>query len=208
MAVEQWLAWARSLQAISQTGLHFAEAEYDRERYQEIGRIAAEILADHTSLEKDHILEVHAEQFGYATPRVDVRGVVIQDGKILLVREIADEGRWTVPGGWADVNEPPSVAVVREVREESGYETTVSKVLAVYDRDTQGHVPPHPFHIYKLFFRCDIVGGSAQPNSEASEIEFFAPDALPELSIARVTAEQIQTFFRDESDPLTPTHFD
>jgi ADP-ribose pyrophosphatase YjhB (NUDIX family) len=208
MAAERWLGWARALQAISQTGLHFAGQEYDRERYQEIGRIAAEILAQHSSLELADILTLQAAEFGYATPKVDVRGVVIREGEILLVREIADQGRWTLPGGWADVNETPSQAVIRELREESGFDTVVTKVLAVYDRDAQGHLPPHPFHIFKLFFRCHIVGGSPQPNSEASEIAFFAPDALPELSVARTTTAEIATFFRDEADPLAPTRFD
>jgi len=94
-----WIQWARALQAISQKGLHFAEDQYDKDRYQQIAKIAAEILAHHTNLSEKKILELNATEFGYATPKVDVRGVVFKDAKILLVREIADHGRWTLPGG-------------------------------------------------------------------------------------------------------------
>ena len=137
-----------------------------------------------------------------------MRGIAFRDDRILLVREILDDGRWTVPGGWADVNETPSQAVVREVSEESGFDTRAVKLLAVYDRERQGHQPPFPFHVYKLFFLCEIVGGEPRPNEEASEIEFFARDQLTELSVSRVTERQIQYFFDLREQPDAPTQFD
>ena len=124
-----WIEWAKELQAISQTGDHFTDNLWDRERYKRIGEIAAEILAGHSNLSVHEVLSFNASEFGYATPKVDVRGIVFEESKILLVREIADQGRWTLPGGWADVNETPSEAVVREVREESGVETRVDPEL-------------------------------------------------------------------------------
>ena len=203
-----WMEWVRALQAISQTGLHYAQNPYDTQRYREVGALAAAMLSQHTTLDTTQILALHAAEFGYATPKVDVRGVAFRDDRILLVSEILDGGRWTIPGGWADVNETPSQAVVREVREESGYETRAVKLMALYDRERQGHQPAFPFHVYKLFFLCEIVGGEARPNEEAAQIEFFARDALPELSVSRVSERQIQHFFdlRDRLD--APTEFD
>ena len=205
-----WIEWSRKLQAISQTGLHFTESQYDRERYEQIGNIAAEILAEHTNLSIEKLLELNAAEFGYATPKVDVRGVVFRDDKILLVREIADAGRWTLPGGWADVNETPTQAIVREVREESGFETKVIKLLAVYDRERQKHTPSYPYSVYKLFFHCQIVGGQPQVNHEVSEIAFFRETEIPfeELSASRVTKSQLLRFFEFYRTPQLPTDFD
>jgi ADP-ribose pyrophosphatase YjhB (NUDIX family) len=204
----KWIGWVKTLQAISQTGLHYAKDAFDVRRYQQIRGIAAEMLADRSNLSSAQALEFSAAEFGYATPKVDVRGVAFRDSRILLVREIQDHGRWTVPGGWADVDETPSEAVVREVFEESGFETNAVKLLAVYDREKQGHVPPFPFHVYKLFFLCEIVGGAPRPNEEASEIAFFAEDELPELSVSRVTEAEIRRFFRYLQDPTAETDFD
>jgi ADP-ribose pyrophosphatase YjhB (NUDIX family) len=203
-----YLQWVKALQAISQTGLHYAKDPYDMQRYREVGRIAAAMLASRTNFTTEQILGFHAAEFGYATPKVDVRGVVFRADKVLLVREIMDAGRWTLPGGWADVNETPAQAVVREVHEESGYETRALKLLAVYDRESQSHRPPFPYHVYKLFFLCELIGGAPRPNEEASEIAFFGEDELPELSVSRVTEKQIRHFFALRSQPDAPTEFD
>jgi ADP-ribose pyrophosphatase YjhB (NUDIX family) len=204
-----WIEWGRKLQAISQTGLHFTESQYDRERYEQIGIIAAEILAKHTNLTVEELLHLNAAEFGYATPKVDVRGVVFQDNKILLVREIADRERWTLPGGWADVNDTPTQAVTREVQEESGFATQVVKLLAVYDREQQKHTPPLPYSVYKLFFHCQIIGGKPCINNEVSEIAFFAETEIPlELSESRVKKSQLLRFFEHYRQPDLPTDFD
>jgi ADP-ribose pyrophosphatase YjhB (NUDIX family) len=208
MAAPKWLEWARALQAISQTGLHYTTDKYDRERFEQIGSIATEILTSHTTLNDNELLELNAAEFGYATPKVDVRGVLFEDDKVLLVREIADSGRWTLPGGWADPNETPSQSVEREVLEESGYRVRARKLLAVYDRDAQGHGPPYPHTVYKIFFLCEITGGAARPNMEISEVAFFAERELPELSQSRVTEAQLHKFFEYASDPDRPTDFD
>lgn len=208
MKTPYWIEWARSLQAISQTGLHFSKDPYDKERYQRIAKIAAEILANYTNLSEKQILELNAAEFGYATPKVDVRGVVFNGSKILLVKEVADNGRWTLPGGWADVNETPSQAVVKEVLEESGFETQAIKLLAVYDREKQGHIPPLPFHIYKLFFLCEIIGGSAYAHGETSEVGFFGEHEIPELSVSRVNMKQLRWIFQHGRNLEQPTDFD
>ncbi|MDJ0572267.1 MAG: NUDIX hydrolase [Pleurocapsa sp. MO_192.B19] len=203
-----WIEWAKELQAISQTGLHYATEQFDRERYRRIGEISAEILANYSNISRDQYLEFNAAEFGYATPKVDVRGVVFKDSKILLVREIADHGRWTLPGGWADVNETPGESVVREVFEESGFETQAIKLLAVYDREKQEHQPAYPYHVYKLFFHCEIIGGEACISNETSEVAFFGKQEIPELSESRVTKKQISRFFEYYQNLNLSTDFD
>ncbi len=204
----QWLVWARRLQAIAQTGLSFAESHYDRERYEQIRDVAAEMMAAGAGSEMQPILDMFAAETGYATPKVDVRGVIFRGDSILLVRELSDGGRWTLPGGWADVNDSPSANAVREVWEESGYETRAVKLLAVYDRSAHPHYPPHPYHVYKLFFLCEITGGSATASSETSDAAFFAENDIPELSVARVTPGQISRLFEQHRHPDWPTDFD
>jgi ADP-ribose pyrophosphatase YjhB (NUDIX family) len=136
-----------------------------------------------------------------------VRGVLFRDDRLLLVREVSD-GAWTLPGGWADVNESPAECVVREVREESGFESRAVKLLAVYDRSRHPHVPPFAFHVYKLFIACDIVGGAAGTSPETSDAAFFAEDALPPLSLSRVTGTQIARMFAHRHHPHWPTDLD
>jgi ADP-ribose pyrophosphatase YjhB (NUDIX family) len=208
-AKPEWLRWARELQAMSQTGLHFAENPHDRARYGRLGEIAAEILAAHATLDVAEILSLNAREFGYATPKVDVRGIVFRDDRILLVQEAMDDGRWTVPGGWADVNETPSEAVEREVFEESGLRTKATKLLSMFDRERQGHHPPFPYHVYKVAFLCEAVGGALRSDgSETTGAAFFAESELPELSVSRVTRSQIRGFFWHHREPDRPADFD
>ena len=129
------------------------------------------------------MLDLFACDTGYATPKVDVRGVVFQDGKLLLVQERSD-GMWTLPGGWADVGDSPADAVIREIREESGYEIRATKLLALLDRNRHNH-PPHVNHIYKVFIQCEIIGGSPTTSHEIQGVGFFAEDEIPELSLTR-----------------------
>jgi ADP-ribose pyrophosphatase YjhB (NUDIX family) len=206
----RWLIWARELQAIAQTGLAFTKDPYDRERYAAIRSLAAQIMAEHCNAEHAHIEALFAEQTGYATPKVDVRGAAFDgDGRVLLVREVADAGRWTLPGGWADVNQSPSESVIREVREESGLQVSVRKLAAVYDRDRHAHRPPLPFHVFKLFFLCEIVGGEPTPSLETSEVAFFKRDELPpDLSIGRVLRHQIERMFDHYRNRALPTDVD
>jgi ADP-ribose pyrophosphatase YjhB (NUDIX family) len=203
-----WLVWARELQAIAQTGLTFATSAYDRERYSAIRSLAARMMANHSDADFVRIERLFATQTGYATPKVDVRGAVIEDGRILLVREIEDSGRWTIPGGWADVNQSPSESVIREVWDEAGLEVTVRKLAAVYDRARQGH-PPYPFNVYRLFFICDVVGGPLKPGLETSEVAFFGENEIPkDLSLERILPHQIRRMFQHAREKDLATDFD
>lgn len=204
----QWIEWVRELRAISQTGLHFARDPFDAERYRQVREVAAQILGQHSNLTRQEIVALDASDLGYATPRVDVRGALFRDGRILLVSETADGGRWTLPGGWADPNETPSQAVEREVVEESGFTVRAVKLMGVYDRAKHGLLPPYPFHIYKHFFLCEITGGEARESLETGGARFFAEDELPELSAGRVSAWLIGRCFEHGRHPELATDFD
>lgn len=202
-----WLKWAKQLAALSQNGLTYAENPYDIDRYEKVRQIAAEMMSAQSGLDTETLLTILAREEGYATPKVDVRGVVFRDGKILLIKERLD-GRWSLPGGWADPGQSPSECVVREIFEESGYETRARRLLAVYDRSKHPHEPPSPFHIYKLFFLCEIIGGSAKTSYETTAVDFFAEDEIPELSITRILPSQIARMFEHYRNPNLPTDFD
>jgi ADP-ribose pyrophosphatase YjhB (NUDIX family) len=204
--VPRWLEWAQRLQAISQSGLTYTRNPFEIERYEAVGEIAAEIIAAHSDLDIARVRDLFATEGGYATPKVDVRGVVFRDDQILLVKELRD-GYWTLPGGWADVNDSPAEATVREVYEESGYRTRAIKLLACYDRNRHGH-PPYGYHIYKLFFLCELTGGAPAESIETGGVGFFAADEIPELSLPRVTPAQIERFFAHHRHPEWPTDFD
>ena len=154
----------------------------------------------------DRVLDLFTTDAGYATPKVDVRGVVFQGSKILLVRERSD-GFWTLPGGWADVGDSPADAVVREIREGAGYETRATKLLALLDRNRHNH-PPHINHIYKIFMRCELIGGSPTTSHEIQDVGFFAEDQIPELSLTRNVPAQITRMFEHHRQPDLPTDFD
>lgn len=202
---ENQLDWARRLAAIAQNGLHFSKDPYDRERFEQVRTIAAEMLAEHaspSSLARDLALET-----GYTTPKVDTRAVVVREGNLLLAREATD-GLWTLPGGWADPGESPARNCVREVREETGLEVRAVRLLALYDRELHNHSPKYFFHVYKLFFHCEITGGTLTPSAETPELGFFDPAVLPPLSVARITEGQIRRCLKLIADPSLPTDFD
>jgi ADP-ribose pyrophosphatase YjhB (NUDIX family) len=209
MAEPDWLVWTREMQAIAQTGLAFVRDPYDRERYEMLRALASQIMAAQTGEAAERIEALFAGQTGYATPKVDVRGAAFDEaGRILMVREVADGGRWTLPGGWADVNMTVAESAVKEMREESGYAVRVRKLAAVWDRTRQGH-PPTVFSCCKFFFVCDILGGAPATGLETSEIGWFAEDALPrDLSLGRVMPEQLRRMFAHHRDPGLPTEFE
>jgi ADP-ribose pyrophosphatase YjhB (NUDIX family) len=202
-----WFDIARRLKAISQAGRFFAKNEYELNRHEEIEKICAEILSAYSGMEPEKVIYLLQEDTGYPTPKVDCRGACFRDNKILLVRESADGG-WTLPGGWCDTGLTAGENCVREIREESGFEARVVRLLAVYDRDRQGHTPPYPFSIYKLFFLCEITGGQAQTSHETSEVAFFGEDEIPPLSQGRTLPWEIKRFFEQYRDPTLPVDFD
>lgn len=204
-----WLIWARRIQALAQSGLAFTKDPFDKERYEELRALAADMAQAHSGQPVARLLEVFGQQAGYATPKAEVRAAVFDaEGRILLVRETLDNGRWTLPGGWADVNLSARENAIKEVREESGYEVSADKLAAVWDRSRQGH-PSSFFSCYKLFFTCTLLGGEATTSLETSEVGWFAEQAIPQdLSIGRVLPRQIGRMFRHYREPGLPTDFD
>jgi ADP-ribose pyrophosphatase YjhB (NUDIX family) len=201
------LDWARHIQSIAQAGLTYAQNPFDRERYEKLMEIASQLFALQSQDPPENFQAVLRAEAGYLTPKVDVRAGVIQDGRILLVREMLDGGRWTLPGGWVDPGDTPSSAVEREVREETGYEARAVKLVAVFDRDHQGH-PPYLFSIFKLYFLCKLTGGTPRESIETGESRFFSRDEIPELSLARTLPRHIEMLFRHDEHPDLPAEFD
>ncbi len=201
-----WLEWAREIQALAQTGLHYSQDHFNQERYQRLQQIAAEIVAEHTNLDYDRLTEVFQQQIGYATPRIDVRGAVFEKGKLLLVQERIDGG-WTMPGGWADVVDTPSGAIEREVWEESGFRVKTRRVVGIYDAN---RIPPlEVFHAFKIVFLCDILSGAPRISSETSEVAFFSEAEIPDaLSGHRTSPRHIRDAFRSYSQPRSPVKYD
>ena len=206
-SIEESLSALRELAAIAQTGLAFSKDVFDRERYTRLRQIVEERLRTVAStFPHFDAAQLIGDEQGYATPKVEVRGAAFRDGRILMVRERSD-GLWTLPGGWADVNQTPSEAVVKEIREESGFEARATRIAAVLDTRLQEH-PPRFHHAYKLFFLCELTGGAATNSIETDGVEFYPLDALPPLSVRRVSKPQIELMFRHERDRSLPTSFD
>jgi len=200
------LDWARKLRAIAQNGLTFSRDPFDRERYRELEELATAMLSAELVAPPEALRALWKDEQGYATPKVDVRGGVFRGAQVLLVRERSD-ARWTLPGGWADVNDSPSGAVEREVLEESGYRARAVKLAMLLDKSRHPH-PPGFWHIYTLFFLCELEGGAAAVSAETDAVEFFPVTALPELSTGRVLASQIERLYQHRLNPALPTDFD
>jgi ADP-ribose pyrophosphatase YjhB (NUDIX family) len=200
-----WVNWVRRLQSIAQNGRNYCKNEFDLQRYQQIEDVAAEIGATHSDGELQTIQGMFRQEAGPATPKIDVRAAVFSENKILLVKERGDG--WTMPGGWVDPGESPSEAAVRETKEESGYDVSAVRLMAIYDRDKQGH-PPCPFHVYKVIFLCNLLGGSAKKSLETEAACFFREDELPVLCESRVLLTQVKRAFSFARDPNLPADFD
>ena len=184
-----WLKWISEIQAIAQNGLTFSHNDFDKERYTRLREIAAEIAEKCSENSLENIMQLFSFEKGYMTPKIDVRAFILKDNKLLMVKERSD-GLWTLPGGFADVNESPSEAVIRETKEESGFNVSAIKLLALWDKLKHDHPPQWP-HVYKFFFHCEISSGEPKENLEIAEIDFFNIDELPPLSTHRVTKKQL-----------------
>lgn len=201
-----WLEWIKQVHAVARWGLTYAKDPFDLERYEVLLKLSVTMMADFAQLDTTRIENLFANEVGYLTPKVDVRGVVFQDGKLLMVQEKWD-GRWTIPGGWADIGLSPAEVAAKEVREEAGLIVKPVKMLAMLDKKFYPH-PASPYHIYKVFMRCELVDGVLSTGLESQGVDFFDPQALPELSSHRITQEQINLLFEHYHDPHRPTDFD
>jgi ADP-ribose pyrophosphatase YjhB (NUDIX family) len=197
------------LAALAQDGLTFAASDYDLDRYRQVAQLAVEMLSVLSGRPADELALELGRDSGYATPKVDVRGAVFDDHeRVLLMRERSD-GRWSLPGGWADPGESPSAAVIREITEETGYHSSAVKLIACWDRELQDNPPPLPVHVYKLFFLCRRDGAVQPPAAlETLEVGWFDLASLPPLSLGRVNHRQIARALAHHRDPSLPSEFD
>lgn len=206
---EQVRQAAIRVSSLARDGLAYTTNEFDRDRWQQLETVAAGLfglLADRPAAE--FALPLDAD-FGYVTPKVEIRGGIVDErDRLLMMRERLD-GRWSLPGGFADPLDTPSLAVVREVREETGYEAEAVKLVGCWDRDTQGHTPKFPIAMWKLFFLCRLTGGYAPPSElETLDVGWFGLDELPELSTGRVLPHELERIVAHAHDPSLPTEFD
>ena len=209
---EDWLGWAQRLRAIAQTGLAYSRDDYDLDRFREVQDLAERMLASVTGETVPRVQGLFLPEQGYPTPKVDVRAGVFAtaaDGalEVLLVREAAD-GRWSLPGGWADEHDSPRRSVEREVAEESGFRVRVNRLVAIKDRSLHAYQPRRLERIYKLFFLCDLEGGAAAPSLETTDAGFFKLDDLPPLSLGRTLADDVTMLAGYRADPGQPVYVD
>jgi ADP-ribose pyrophosphatase YjhB (NUDIX family) len=202
------LQWARQVQAIAQNGLAFSKDPFDRERFTQLQELVTTILTSELEITPGQVKALWLGDDGYVTPKVDVRGAVFERDTVLMVRERTD-GKWTLPGGWVDVGDAPHSAVEREIREESGYLAKAVKLGALFDKNNPAHGHPASIvHVYKLFFVCELLGGTATLSNETDGVEFFPIHLLPPLSSGRATQSQIERLYQHHLNRGLPTDFD
>jgi len=196
----------KKIQSIAYAGLEYCENDFDRERYEDLKKLSQSLLAEITGTPLEKIQDLFAKEVGYQTPKVDVRAVVFKENKILMVKEKID-GRWSVPGGWADIGYSPSEIAIKEAKEEAGADVKPVRLLAIVDKLKHGY-PISPFHIYKIFILCELVNNTLSSGTETSDVNFFSLEQLPVLSETRITIEQIQMLFRLWENPAEQVIFD
>lgn len=203
---KKWLKWAKDLQAIAQSGIEYSKDKYDIERFEMIRDISIEIVSDYTEMDHEKVRDLFAGESGYQTPKVDVRAAVFKNDKILMVKEQLD-GKWSLPGGWADIDLSLRDNIIKESLEEAGAKVKPKRIIAILDR--QRHVnDTYPYAIYKIFVECDYLGGTFEENIETEDAGFFALDHLPPLSVTRNTEKQIAMCFKARNQEVFETIFD
>lgn len=202
---EKWLEWAVELQSLAQAGLTYGKDVYDRERYERIREISAEMVAYKTEIPLDKVKDLFCNETGYQTPKLDTRAAIFKDNKILLVKE--NNGTWSLPGGWVDVNVSVKENTIKEVREEAGLDVTADRLIAVQDR-SKHNLPLYAYGVCKIFVLCTVTGGHFQKNIETTGYGYFSENELPDLAAEKNTAEQIRMCFHAYRDENWVTRFD
>ena len=202
---EPWLSWAMELQSIAQCGLAYVKDVYDKERYERLRDIAAEMLSERSGIPLERVKDLFCSESGYQTPKLETRAAIFREGRILLVHE--RRGGWSLPGGWVDVLESVGSNAVKEAREEAGVEVEAERIIALHDQQKRNN-PPHAYGICKVFVLCRLLGGAFQENSETDDSGYFSLEDLPPLEHGKNTPEQIALCFRARADPHWQTRFD
>ncbi len=187
-----WLQWAIELQSLAQAGLTYGKDVYDKERYERIREISAEIMSNMSDIPTETVKNLFCNEIGYQTPKLDTRAAIFKDDKILLVHE--NNGTWSLPGGWCDVNVSVGENTVKEVKEEAGLDVVAESIIAVQDR-AKHNLPVYAYGICKVFVLCSTIGGSFRENIETTGFDYFAEDNLPSLATEKNNEEQIKMCF-------------
>ena len=188
-----WIDWAIELQSLAQAGLTYGKDVYDKERYERIREISAEMMANISDLPIDKVKGLFCNEVGYQTPKIDTRAAIFQDNKILLVHE--NNGTWSLPGGWCDVNVSVAENAVKEVKEEAGLDVVADRIIAVQDW-RKHNVTNYAYGVCKIFVACSVIGGAFVENIETTEYRYFAEDELPTLATEKNSVEQIKMCFK------------
>lgn len=202
---EKWLEWAIELQSLAQAGLFYGKDNYDRERYERIREISAEMMSYKTDISLDKVKSLFCNETGYQTPKIDTRAAIFKDNKILLVKE--NNGTWSLPGGWVDVNVSVKENVIKEVKEEAGLDVSADLIIAIQDREKH-NLPIYAYKVCKIFILCSIIGGNFVKNIETVDSQFFDIDELPQLTTEKNTKEQIAMCFKAHHTKYWKTEFD
>ncbi len=189
---EKWLQWAVELQSLAQAGLYYGKDEFDKERYERIREIAAEMISWKSAIPMDKVKNLFCSEIGYQTPKIDCRAAIFRNGRILLVQE--KNGTWSLPGGWVDVNVSVKENVIKEVKEEAGLDVTADMVIAVQDREKH-NLPVYAYKVCKIFVLCTVTGGGFEANIETISSDYFERDRLPALAAEKNNEEQIGMCF-------------
>ena len=204
--MENWLKWAIEIQALAQNGLTYTKDVYDKERFERLREISAEMLAEKTDIPVDKVKDLFCNEKGYQTPKLDTRAAIFKDGKILLVHE--NNGTWALPGGWVDVLESVGSNTIKEVKEETGLDVRNQKIIAIQDRNKH-NTPSYAYGICKVFVLCELLGGEFKENTETTEIKYFSLDEVPQnLANEKTSMEQIEMCFGALNDSNWQTKFD
>lgn len=203
---DKWVDFAIRIQSIAQAGLQYGKDPYDKERYEELRSISAEMLSVKTDIPTDKVYELFCNETGYQTPKIDTRAAVFIGGKILLVHE--KNGTWSLPGGWCDIDQSVASNTVKEVREEAGLDVSAVKLIAVQDW-RKHNVINYAFGVIKIFVLCRYESGEFKVNSETTESGLFDRNEIPDsLAVEKCTREQIMMCFESYKNLDAPTIFD
>jgi ADP-ribose pyrophosphatase YjhB (NUDIX family) len=183
------------LRSVADVGLLYAKNEYDIERYHELQHIAIGMLDNITGWGAEDIKFNFPIAADYPTVKVDVRGLLLNaENKILLARESAD-GKWSLPGGWADIGHSAKEVIVKEFQEETGLDVAPERLLAVFDKKMHPH-PPQPFYVYKMVFYCKAISTALNKGFDVLDVQYFDINHLPELSEDRILKSQIELLYQ------------
>ncbi len=196
---QQWLDWAKELQAIGQNGLTYTKDKFDEERFARLREISVEIMSAYSGLSIEKVQGLFCNESGYQTPKLETRAAIFNGDKILLVRE--NDGTWALPGGWVDYNQSIKSNAEKEVLEEAGLQVRAVRIIALQDRNLH-NLPPYAYGVCKVFVECEAISGSFSPNLETTESRYFGIAELPEnMAVEKCTAEQVKMCFAAHNNP-------